>query len=220
MGLCHRSPGFELVIAGFRLRLSRRPLRRGIIFRFCDISRVCGQVNFPSISAPHWPRASTGRLSATRLRSSRTSSGRRPHDRVGARIFRGSMIFQGFAGRKISHRFSFPAFAESGAGRPSATRLRSSRKWRVREAAVAVEFRARARSHAPSPSRSRNARPFRHRRVEPAAEEPPGCRPQGACAGRGQRGISRRAIKECRSDCRGTIMQDSVRITHDRHFGY
>jgi hypothetical protein len=158
MGSCHRNPGFELVIAGFRMRLSRRPLRRGIIFRFCDISRVCGQVNFPSISAPHWPRASTGRLSATRLRSSRTSSGRRPHDRVGARIFRGSMIFQGFAGRKISHRFSYPAFAESRAGRPSATRLRSSRKWRVREAAVAVEFRARARSHAPSPSR--NARPF------------------------------------------------------------
>ena len=93
-----------------------------------------------------------GRLSATRLRSSRTSSGRRPHDRVGARIFRGSMIFQGFAGRKISHRFSFAAFAEEPCGTTSATRIRSSRKWRVREAAVAVEFRARARSHAPSPS--------------------------------------------------------------------
>jgi hypothetical protein len=92
-----------------------------------------------------------GRLSAMHLRSSRSSSGRRPHDRVGGRIFRGFVIFQGFAVRKISHRFSF-AFAESRAGRPSATRLRSSRKWRVREAAVAVEFRARARSHAPSPS--------------------------------------------------------------------
>jgi hypothetical protein len=102
MGSCHRSPGGELVIAGFRLRLSRRPLRRGIIFRFCDISRVCGQENFPPISAPRWPRAG----------SSRTSSGRRPHDRVNARIFRGFVIFQGFAGRKISHRFSFAAFAE------------------------------------------------------------------------------------------------------------
>ena len=60
MGSCHRSPGCELVIAGFRLRLSRRPRRpprRGIIFRFCDISRVCRQENFPSISAPRWPRA-------------------------------------------------------------------------------------------------------------------------------------------------------------------
>ena len=130
----------------------------------------------------------SGRLSGPRLRSSRIFSGRPLRDRAGARIFRGFVIFQGFAGR--------PPSPKSRAGRPSATRLRSSRKWRVREAAVAVEFRARARSHAPSPSRSRNARPFRHRRVEPAAEEPPGRRPQWACAGRGQRGISRRAIKD------------------------
>jgi hypothetical protein len=47
MRSCHRDPGCELVIAGFRLRLSRRPLRRGTIFRFCDISRVCRQENFP-----------------------------------------------------------------------------------------------------------------------------------------------------------------------------
>ena len=55
MGSCHRNLGWRLVIAGFRVRLSRRPLRPGRIFRFCDISRVCGQENFPSIFAPRWP---------------------------------------------------------------------------------------------------------------------------------------------------------------------
>ena len=137
----HRNPGCRLVIAGFRLRLSRRPRRPGIIFRFCDISRVCGQENFPSISAPRWP-SHAGRLSATRL---------------------------GACGQE-----NFPPFlrrvGREPCGTTLATRLRSSRKWLVREAAVAVEFTP-ARSRAPSPSRSGNARPFRHRRVERSHRE-------------------------------------------------
>ena len=48
--------------------------------------------------------------------------------------FSGFVIFQGFAGGQIFLHFC-AALAESRAGRPSATRLRSSRKWRVREGA-------------------------------------------------------------------------------------
>ena len=162
MRSCHRDPGCELLIAGFRLRLSRRPLRGGMIFRFCDISRVCRQDNFPSHFCAALAESRAGRLSATRLRSSRASSGRLPHDRVGARIFRGFLIFQGFAGRKTGKfRIGFPSppSPKSRAGGPSETRLRSSRKGLVREAAVPVEFRARARSHA-------------HRRPAPGMRDP------------------------------------------------
>jgi hypothetical protein len=97
------------------------PHRYEIIFRFCDISRVCRQEKFPSVS--HWLKSHARGLSATRLCS--------------------------------------------------------SWKWLVREAAV--EFTARARSNAPSPSRSGNARPFRHR-------QPPGGRSEWVGAARGQTG--------------------------------
>ena len=86
MGSCHRSAGCELVIAGFRLRLTRRPRRRGIIFWFSDISKLqagkfslsflrrvgrepCGTIfgDAPSVIADFQREASWNRVSSRRF---------------------------------------------------------------------------------------------------------------------------------------------------------
>ena len=105
------------VIADFQREASSWPRRRKNISRYCNISGVCRQENFPPPSCA--------------------------------------------------------AFAESRAGPSLATRLRSRRKWLVREAAVAVEFAAQARSRPPSRSRSGNATPFRYSRLERATGNHP-----------------------------------------------
>ena len=65
-----RSVGIGTLIAGFRWRVYSRLLRRyAIIFRFCDISRVCSQENFPFVFCAAFGREPSERLSATRLRS-------------------------------------------------------------------------------------------------------------------------------------------------------
>ena len=63
---------------------------------------------FPSIFCAALAEGRAGRLSSPGLRSLWTSSGRRLRDRRGPRLFSGFVIFQGFAGRKISSPFPAP----------------------------------------------------------------------------------------------------------------
>lgn len=142
---------------------------------------VCRQEYFPSAAAP---REDFRRRKFDDL----ASSGRRLHDRAGTGMFRGFVIFQGLAGRKISRPFSAARICRGSVRDDFGDRLSSGGRRLVRETALAIEFAARPPSSAPSPSRPRNARP-QHRRL--ATRQPPcidrngsaSVRPNGKCRG-------------------------------------
>jgi hypothetical protein len=119
-----------------------------MIFRFCDISRVCGQENFPSLSAPRWPSPAgrSGRPAFGRAGSARPRG--RCRGRVGARagpaLHRhsapGMRDSLGIAAWNGCQRGTTPAIDRNGSARAGANE--KSRDVRSRGAAPLAEERS------------------------------------------------------------------------------